>query len=97
MPLKPLGGVSLLASPKTYEGKQITYKTTLGSTKMLELDNDNIIKVISDCTNLHLTRSSSSSIPGHIQFGFSLPEEEYCRAIEALREFQRMVNDKRKA
>ena len=93
VPLKPLGGVSLLASPKAYEGKRITYKTSLGSTQMLELDNDNIVKVISDCTNLHLSRSSG--IPGYIQFGFSLQEEEYCRAVEALREFQGMVNDKK--
>jgi methionine S-methyltransferase len=87
-PLKPSGGVSLLASPKAYKGKQIAYETSLGQTTSVELDNVNITQVIFDCTKLRLI---SSNIPGFIQFGFSLQEEHYLRAIGALRKFQGMV------
>ena len=79
----------MIARPIAYQGKQIAYNNASGSTESFELDDvDKIRKAIFSSTKLHL---SSSNIAGYVQFGFSLPEEDYLKAVEALRTFQGMV------
>ena len=84
-----MGGVSLIARPTAYEGKQIAYNNGSGSTETFKLNNvDSIKDAIFSATKLHL---DTSNIQGYIQFGFSLPEEDYLKAVEALKAFQGMV------
>jgi methionine S-methyltransferase len=87
--VKPLGGVSLIARPTAYEGKQINYDNGSGPAETFTLDGvDTIKNAIFSITKLHL---QASNIQGYIRFGFSLPEEDYGKAVEALKTFRKMV------
>lgn len=91
-PLKPSGGVSLIARPAAYEGKSVSYKKCDGSTSEVKLDSDTIVTVIFDVTGLQLSKSTATCIPGYCQFGFSLREPEFSKALEALKKIKEVAN-----
>lgn len=92
-PLEPLGGVSLIARPVAYEGKSVSYKNNGGSIAELGLDTDNIRMAILDMTRLRLR--SSICIPGYCEFGFALGEQDFKKAIDALKRFGEVANGKK--
>lgn len=90
-PLKPSGGVSLIARPAAYDGKIVVNKKCNGSISEVKLDGDTIVPAVFDVTGLQLNKSSSTGIPGHCQFGFSLGEPEFAKALEALKRMKEVA------
>ncbi|KAI5072948.1 hypothetical protein GOP47_0013054 [Adiantum capillus-veneris] len=91
-PVKPSGGVSLIARPVAYEGKKFCYKKLDGLTTEIELCSSNIMKAILDVTKFHFSNTSSSCIPGYCQFGFSLKEQDFLNCLDALKKMKEVGN-----
>ncbi|CAI7805078.1 unnamed protein product [Closterium sp. NIES-54] len=89
-PIRPEGGIFLVARPTAYEGKQLTYQppSTNGDQEpqpvTVTLDSVNISEALFSTTGLMINNSDWTSIPGYCRFVLLLDDHCFTLALQCL-------------
>ena len=83
-PLRPRGGLFLVARPTAYLGKRLRGTET-------PLDADNIVPALFESTGLLINGATWTGLPGHCRFVHSVADEDFERALKCLAQFQSLV------
>ncbi|CAI5472737.1 unnamed protein product [Closterium sp. Yama58-4] len=96
-PIRPEGGIFLVARPTAYEGKQFTYQppSTNGDQEpqplRVTLDSVNISEALFSTTGLMINNSDWTSIPGYCRFVLLLDDHRFNLALQCLDKFHKLV------
>ncbi|CAI5948538.1 unnamed protein product [Closterium sp. NIES-65] len=96
-PIRPEGGIFLVARPTAYEGKQFTYQppSTNGDQEpqpvTVTLDSVNISEALFSTTGLMINNSDWTSIPGYCRFVLLLDDHRFTLALQCLDKFHKLV------
>ena len=83
-PLRPRGGLFLVARPTAYLGKRLRGTET-------PLDADNIVAALFESTGLLINGATWTGLPGYCRFVHSVADEDFERALKCLAQFQSLI------
>ncbi|KAL8254966.1 hypothetical protein R6Q59_033187 [Mikania micrantha] len=84
------GGVSLIAKPSTYIGKNIKLEKD-GSMWETKLNDTNIREAMLRATGLCINGPSWTGIPGYCRFTFALEDGDFDQALDCIVKFKQLV------
>ncbi|GJP39522.1 hypothetical protein CLOM_g23885 [Closterium sp. NIES-68] len=96
-PIRPEGGIFLVARPTAYEGKQLTYQppSTNGDQEAqpvtVTLNSVTISEALFSTTGLMINNSDWTSIPGYCRFVLLLDDHRFNLALHHLHKFHKLV------
>jgi methionine S-methyltransferase len=90
-PLPPSGGLFMTARPLFYEGKKLVLNTEKGE-KIYTLNASNIHEALFFTTNLLINNDIWTGIPDFCRFVLSVNEEDFQKALKALRKFRALFD-----
>ncbi|KAA8536634.1 hypothetical protein F0562_029112 [Nyssa sinensis] len=84
-------GVSMVAKPSAYLGKNIKLKVD-ATACAAKLDDSNIREVMLKATGLCINSSSWTGIPGYCRFTIALEDSEFERALDCIVKFKSVIS-----
>ncbi|XP_022861539.1 methionine S-methyltransferase-like [Olea europaea var. sylvestris] len=88
--LEAQAGVSIVAKPSAYLGKNVKIKND-SSTRVIKLDDSNIREAMLLSTGLCINSAVWTGIPGYCRFTFALEESDFKRALDCITKFKSIV------
>jgi methionine S-methyltransferase len=88
-PLAPMGGLFMTARPLFYEGKKLVLNIEKGEKNYI-LNASNIHEALFFATNLLINNDVWTGIPDFCRFVLSVNEEDFQKAVKALRLFREL-------
>jgi methionine S-methyltransferase len=89
-PLRPRGGLFLVARPSAYLGKRFRWPRSDGATEVV-LDADTIVRALFESTGLLINGATWTGLPGFCRFVHSVAEADFERALRCLAKFQSLA------
>ncbi|BBN19534.1 hypothetical protein MPTK1_8g11490 [Marchantia polymorpha subsp. ruderalis] len=89
--IMPSSGISMVASPASYYGKDISHEAS-GAVEKIKLDNKNFTDVLVETTGLHVSSSAWTGIPDYVRFVISVKEEDFQKALRCIKSFSQACN-----
>lgn len=88
--LEAQAGVSIVAKPSAYLGKNVKLKNG-ASTREIKLDDSNIREAMLLSTGLCINSAAWTGIPGYCRFTIALEESDFKRALDCITKFQSII------
>ena len=89
-PLKPRGGLFLVARPVSFEGERLRWQSANGEIEAV-LDADRIVQALFDTTGLLINGATWTGLPGYCRFVHSVANADFERALQCLSQFHSKV------
>lgn len=99
-PLRPQGGLFLVARPAGYEGRTLKYSLPSDGPssdqgapdeKEVRLDSTSIVEALFATTGLLISGSEAIGLPGYCRFVVSLEEDKFAAGLSCIRRFHSFV------
>ncbi|CAI9770170.1 unnamed protein product [Fraxinus pennsylvanica] len=90
--LEAQAGVSIVAKPSAYLGKNVKIKNGAGA-RAIKLDDSNVREAMLLSTGLCINSAAWTGIPGYCRFTIALEESDFKRALDCITKFKSVITN----